>query len=112
VVLCSFVAAAFVCSALCAGVAVRAGALGWLGEVLAPAAFAPLAFAAPLPVAPLYGAAALAGTTPAPLKFPGFAVAATAGFPWFTEANWLRSEAAACRCSVCAVVGCVCCSCA
>jgi len=87
VVLCSLVAPAFVCSVLCAGVVLRAGALARVAAVLAPAVFAPLAFAAPFPVAPLYGAAALAGTTPAPLKFPGLAVAATAGFPWFTEAN-------------------------
>ena len=84
---CSLVAPPFVCLVLCSGVVVRVGALVRLAVVLPPAVFAPLAFAAPLPVAPLYGAAALAGTTPAPLKFPGLAVAATAGFPWFTEAN-------------------------
>jgi len=73
--------------ALRSGAVVRADELVRLAVVLPPAVFAPLAFVTPLPVAPLYGAAALAGTTPAPLKFPGFAVAATAGFPWFTEAN-------------------------
>jgi len=89
VFLCSLVAPAFVRPVLCSDALVRAGALVPPAALLAPAVFAPLAFAAPLPVAPLYGAAALAGTTPAPLKFPGFAVAATVGLPWFTEANWV-----------------------
>ena len=79
-------------SAVRAGVLVRLAAVPLLSVFAPPAFVAP--FVAPLPVVPLYGAAALAGTTPAPLNSPGFAVAATSGFPRFTEANWLRLEAA------------------
>jgi hypothetical protein len=50
-------------------------------------------------------AGAFAATTPVPLNSPGFAVAATAGRPWLTEANWLRSERAALSCSTCAAAG-------
>lgn len=40
--------------------------------------------------------AALAATTPLPLKLPGFAVAAIAGFPLFTEARKSRFVLASC----------------
>lgn len=50
-------------------------------------------------------AAALAATTPFPLKTPGFALAATVGCPWFTEANCARLVLAVCSCCICSEVG-------
>lgn len=64
-------------------------------ELLAP--FAPAGLTGP--------PAALAATTPLPLKLPGFAVAAIAGFPLFTEARKSRFVLASCWCCVCAAVG-------
>jgi hypothetical protein len=49
--------------------------------------------------------AALAATTPLLLKTPGLALAATVGFPWFTDASCARFVLAACSCCVCAAVG-------
>ena len=48
--------------------------------------------------------ARLAGTTPRPVNTPGFAVAATVGLPWFTDANCARLVRAARTCCVCAAV--------
>src|SRR5208337_2213271 len=60
----------------------------------------------------LYGApASLAATAPEPLNSPGFAVAATAGRPWFTDAKSSWFVLAACTCWVCIAVAGVCCWC-
>lgn len=72
--------AAFVCAVL----AVRALVPSPLRLALARPADEPLAAA-------LRGAAAdFADTTPLPENCPGFALAATDGLPWFTEANCAR----------------------
>jgi len=48
----------------------------------------------------------LAAITPFPLNTPALALAATAGCPWFTEANCERFVLAVCSWCVCSAVGC------
>ena len=65
-------------------------------------------FAAAGRVAGTFTGAFLAATTPAPLNAPGLAVAAIGGFPWFSEANRVRSWLAIRSCCVCSLVAAMC----